>query len=792
MTKTNAKNVGTFSLFDDFWKKTPGNRDADYQYIYNKVTSPDLVTQTQQLRAEKRADLVDKLKKRLPFLTVSSRYDEAATSKAAEQPLRHSGELCFDFDHLTPAEFARLRTAFAADGRTALLFTSPRGEGLKRFVTVGGITVGNHEAVYYALMLAHWHEWKALADPTCTNVNRGTFLPHDADAYLNPNAGTYAADALLAAYPDAERKMEFITRAHKHGGNPALIPADVLSWQLPTVAMRTKPAPKKAQVGTVALNGSNTAAVVTTLIQAGQYTAEDNIKALDSIVTQAEARNVSLSDSHETNIKIGWALHSIGAPAEYFHRITRLNPDYNADKMEARYANLEKLHNADRCGFGALVNIAKAHGINAAPRAAHAGRVSVSSQASKVTQMDVRDAVKALYTIYFDQGSETYYYATPGNLNPFEFAPFHAKSTFLNELLGELEGVNLFVSKSKLEETLFNRQTYTTIDYLPMQLDWLAQHYDGADHLAALLSSIKTEDSDLFGEQFTKWCVNLVAQLYGNGEKTQNENVLVLVGAQNGGKTGFFKALLWDTKNFAAPPDYDFGNKEHLLLMNGKALILLDEMAAYNKADVRTMKAALSQPKITADRKFHNTADYKRNASFAGCSNNSDFLKDDTGDRRFLVFQHVGNMDWDTYNGVDKAQLWGQLVAMYRAGFEYKFTQAEVDATIARNLGQFTMHKPEDSFIADVLEVTMNPADFLSNADMEKLLQAYIHEHHVRGVMTVSSIRAKLKLAGAQVGQSKKIAGKAVKGYTGVCRVGMGRPAAPRPAQRGTGSPFDE
>lgn len=795
MTNQNTKNVGTFSLFADFDAKTPALRDASYGYIHKNITGNKLAPKTAQLRAlnadhdaantdlvaaaeagadadtlaelkavvKRIEDVQDGLKKSLPFLTISSRYDEAATSKAAKEPLTHSGEVCLDFDHLSTDELTRLTAAFRADEKTVLLFVSPRGSGLKRCVTVKGITLENHKAVYYALMVEHWRAFQAAADKSCVNVNRGTFLPHDADAYYNVAALQYDAGLLLATYPDAENKAKFIADQFKPGGNPALIPADVVTWSF----TKAKPA-NKPMVGTVKVNGTNAANVVTTLLQAGKYTNEDNFAHLDHIVNECEARNISLSDCHENNIRIGWALHSIGAGAEYFHRITRLNPDYDAAKMEARFTNLERLHDAERCGFGVLVNLAKQAGITANKTQ----KVTVSTANNKVTQMDIRDAVKQLYDLYMDEGSGQYYYATPGNLNPFEFTLFTEKSTFLNELLGDLEGVNIFISKGKLAETLFNKMTYKVMNYLPLQLDWLAAHYDGNDHLSNIINSVGTEDNALFGQQFRKWAVGVVAQVYDAEHSARNDRAFILVGAQGIGKTGFFEALLWSHKWFVNKHDFNFNNKEHQLLMNSKVLVLMDEMSVFNKADIKDLKAVFSKTVVNADRKFQEAADYKRNASFAGCSNSSDFLRDDTGDRRFLVFQMLG-YDRAMYNAVNKAQLWGQLATMYKDGFDYSFTQEDNEETIARNLSQYTVHKPEDTFIHESLTVTGNAADFLSNAELDHLLNQYRHDYHVRDFMSISTIRAKLKLMpGVLVGQQKKVAGKVLKGYTGVRVVG--------------------
>jgi hypothetical protein len=740
---------GTCSLFADFWQKTPATRDVSFADVFQLITAGSLADRTQQLRSTSDAPTVDKLKKQLPFLTVSSRYDEAATGKGVEQPIAHSGYVCFDFDHLPSDELQRLQTAFRKDGKTELLFVSPRGEGLKRVVKVNDITASNHEQVYYCLVLHHYRMYKAVADETCVNLNRGTFLPHDAAAYFNTDATSYDAVLLLATYPDAERKAKFLVKQFKPGGDTSLIPADLFLWELPPVTQAPKKSEKKPVVKAVGTGKGNAHEVAQRLVQG------------------LKENGGSITHDFADWLKVGAGLkNELGeAGFTYFDELSQQDADkYDAHEVKKAWNSLEiRPEGTPRANAGTLVLLGRENGVEAVK----VSTAKPTDNRQKVTQMDIRDAVKQLYTLYFDAGTETYYYATPGNDSPFLFVPFTAKSTFLNELLGDLEQEQVFTSKAKLEESIFNKGCYTVINYLPLQLDWLAQHYDGTDQVTPLLASVTTEDDALFALQTRKWLVNLVAQMYGHDATSRNDNALILVGEQGIGKTGFFEFLLWDDKWFATKPDFNFENKNHLLLMNQKVLILLDEMGQYNKADIKILKAAFSQTKITADRKFHETADYKRNASFAGCSNNSDFLKDDTGDRRFLVFQMLG-YDRALYNGVDKAQLWGQLVTMYKAGFDYHFSQDEVRATVQRNLSAYTVWKPEDTFVQECLEVTGEETDFLSNADLEKLLNRYRAEHHVRDFMAVSSIRAKLKMQGALVGQQKKIAGKVVKGYVGV------------------------
>lgn len=753
MTIQTIDKVGKFSLFAHRNHTKPALREADLPTVYSIITSgkyqsTDLRSIVSALRAQTDDKKQAEIKAQLPVFAASACYDVSATKKGADEPLTHSQILGFDFDHLSPTDYNRLRTAFVSEPYSALVFTSPRGAGLKRYVHVNGVDADNHKAVYYALMLSHWDRWRAVADESCTDVSRLTYLPADAYAHYNASAPAYDAGKLLKQYPEAEAKVKFICRQFKKGGNPASIPDDVIGWKIapPTPVAVTK----KPPTSTVKVNGSNARQVAEMLV--------NGLKETGGTVT----------DTYAQWFAVGCAIkRELGEDGfGFFDELSQQDASkYDPAEVRRQWDAIDvskAQHSA-----GTLVHLAREAGV-AVPRAsAGTGAVTVQQQGSKLTQNDVRDAIKQLYDIYFDAGSDTYYYTTPGNLNPFDFVAFTAKSTMLNRLLGQLEDMHVHTSKRKLEETIFNPDTYTEINYLPLQLDWLAQHYDGADHLSTLLKSVGTEDDALFAVQFRKWIVNLVAQIYGSDGASRNDNAFVLVGEQGRGKTGFFEFLLWDDRYFATKPDFNFENKEHLLLMNSKALILLDEMGQYNKADIKILKAAFSQTKITADRKFADTRDYKRNASFAGCSNNTDFLKDDTGDRRFLVFQML-SYDKALYNGVDKAQLWGQVVSLFKSGFEYRLTTAEIDAVIARNLMGYTMHKPEDTFLSRCVEVTKDAAHFVSNAQMEDLVNQYRHEYHVRDFISQSTIRAKLKMLGATVGAQKKIAGKVYKGYIGV------------------------
>lgn len=395
-------------------------------------------------------------------------------------------------------------------------------------------------------------------------------------------------------------------------------------------------------------------------------------------------------------------------------------------------------------------------------------RTPLLTERRKPTQDDIRDRLAQDWVIYYDPGTKTYYRGRVNDSSPFALEPFDERSPFLNEALSELERGGLVTDKRKLIESVFNKDCYHEVNYVIAQLDYLGTEWDGQDYVSQLLKSVGTDDDALFAATLKRWLVNVVAQVYGSTGADRNDYALVLVSHEQGtGKTSFFEGLLWDDKHFANVPTFSFDNKEHRLLMAAKVLILLDEMGQYKKADVETLKAGFSQTKITADAKYKSTEDYKRIGSFAGCSNNDNFLKDDTGDRRFLVFRLL-NFNREKYAAVPKKQLWGQLARLYKEGFTFHQTKEEIAAVVERNSENFTMQKPEDSFISDCLNITKNPEDFISAVEMQKQIDRYKYNSKGQSFLNIQVVRAKLQKLGVDTSVRKRMNGPQVRCYTGV------------------------
>ncbi|MPQ48959.1 hypothetical protein GCQ56_18330 [Marinifilum sp. N1E240] len=85
---------------------------------------------------------------------------------------------------------------------------------------------------------------------------------------------------------------------------------------------------------------------------------------VDRLVRKIEAMNFDITSGYENWRNIGFSLsESLGETGRnYFHRISRLNPDYNREKCDKQYTNCLKCRGGG-ITLATLFWIAKTHGV---------------------------------------------------------------------------------------------------------------------------------------------------------------------------------------------------------------------------------------------------------------------------------------------------------------------------------------------------------------------------------------------------------------------------------------------
>lgn len=100
--------------------------------------------------------------------------------------LNHSGLLCLDFDHLPDVEGLFRKLLQDEYFETMLLFRSPSGDGLKWIIPTD-LTECSHAAFFRSVSAYVAQTYGVPVDQSGKDVCRACFLPHDPQAYLNPD-----------------------------------------------------------------------------------------------------------------------------------------------------------------------------------------------------------------------------------------------------------------------------------------------------------------------------------------------------------------------------------------------------------------------------------------------------------------------------------------------------------------------------------------------------------------------------------------------------------------------------
>lgn len=159
-----------------------------------------------------------------------------------------------------------------------------------------------------------------------------------------------------------------------------------------------------------------------------------------------------------------------------------------------------------------------------------------------------------------------------------------------------------------------------------------------------------------------KWLIGAVARIFKPGCK--NDTCLILEGQQGTLKSTALRTLAspWFADEIA-----DLGSKDAALQLRGVLLIELSELDAMGRTEVARVKAFMSRQTDRFRPPFgHRPIEAPRECVFAGTSNHGNYLKDETGGRRFWpVLCDRINID-DLRR--DRDQLWAEAVRRYRGG----------------------------------------------------------------------------------------------------------------------------
>ena len=213
-----------------------------------------------------------------------------------------------------------------------------------------------------------------------------------------------------------------------------------------------------------------------------------------------------------------------------------------------------------------------------------------------------------------------------------------------------------------LKEVIIRNSFHPVKDYLS-SLVW-----DGVSRVDTLLIDyMGAEDRTYTRFVIRKWLCGAVARIFVPGIKF--DHMLVLTGAQGIFKSTFFKTLAkeWFTDSLQEVE----GNQAVEKLMNSW-IIEFGELQAFSKSESNAIKRFITSQEDRTRLAYDKRTSYlKRQCVFAGTTNKAEFLKDETGERRYWPVEvkekgRTKNVKEDLPKELD--QIWAEAVALWKNG----------------------------------------------------------------------------------------------------------------------------
>ncbi|MDO5614799.1 MAG: VapE family protein [Cruoricaptor ignavus] len=285
----------------------------------------------------------------------------------------------------------------------------------------------------------------------------------------------------------------------------------------------------------------------------------------------------------------------------------------------------------------------------------------------------------------------------------------------LNSLLIELIQSGIEISIAKLEILIRSHliENYDPIKYYFESIN----EWDRENHIQQLAKYIKTTDDEAFAYHLEKWLTRAV--LCALEEEKVNKQAFILTSSvQNLGKTSFLRFLIpqslkkYYSENISVDKDGQIALCKNLILN-------ADELSVFSKTDINSLKSFISKSSVNVRLPYGRKSSYmERRCSFVGSTNKTDFLTDETGSVRWLIFE-VFDIDFTYSSQIEIDKVWSQAYynAYYRRNYNPDLTPKDIAENEKRNerFSQITM---EQEVVSAYFEKSESPNDFLTATDI--------------------------------------------------------------------------
>ena len=235
--------------------------------------------------------------------------------------------------------------------------------------------------------------------------------------------------------------------------------------------------------------------------------------------------------------------------------------------------------------------------------------------------------------------------------------------------------------------------------------DYLARcQWDGVPRIDRLLVDyFGAEDTEYVRQVMRKTIVAAVARVFAPGIKF--DCMLILSGKQGVGKSTFFKmlGLEWYSDSLTT-----FDGRDAMEQVQGNWIIEVGELTGFNRSEMNAVKNFLSKQEDQYREPYGKRKSYyPRQCIIVGTTNDSEFLKDSTGNRRFwpvdLGKQEATKSVWKDLPA-EIPLIWAEAVHYYKQG-ETLYILGEAAEEAVRQQENHKVDNVKEGMIREFLEM---------------------------------------------------------------------------------------
>jgi len=247
----------------------------------------------------------------------------------------------------------------------------------------------------------------------------------------------------------------------------------------------------------------------------------------------------------------------------------------------------------------------------------------------------------------------------------------HQIPTYLYDQLNDMSKSSMENVRSYLNYIAFENERNYILEQI-MSVNW-----DGQDRLKQIYEVLGIHD-EFEKTLILKWMWQSLTLLH-NKDKNEFESglgadgCLVFQGRQGIGKTEFFKYLCsFAPKYFKMGAELKFDNKDTVIEAMSYWIVELGEVeGTLKKSEVTDLKNFITSDEDSVRLPYgRDTRKSPRMTSFCATCNSDEFLRDETGNRRFWIIQLFNRIDRKSLYQIDVLQLWKQIYDQCDVSFE--------------------------------------------------------------------------------------------------------------------------